>query len=349
MQSHGLLTEPEFAWWVPHSLKKRERIISKLSTPKYWRTQEKLGITVPRSIEQAYKLDEENNNTLWQDAVAKEIRHVLPAFSDPGISIDEVKKQLIGILWWGCELGRLDILHEVALMSAFNTAPRQGHLDAVYHTFSYLNTSGPCSLFFDPTELVFDVKFNDNDEWKELYEIEEEPTPSDMPKPRGKSIVMTCWVDAFHASKKLAMRSHTGIFIELNGAPVAWYSKRQNTVESSTFGLEFVALRVATEMCQALRYKLRMFGVAIDGPTSVMCDNKSVQTNALVPTSQLGKKHNAICYHKVRENVAAGVIRVGWVNSEDNLADLFTKVLNLPTRVRLLSKMMSRWSKAGKW
>ena len=96
VQGHGLLTEPTFAWWVPHSLKKSKRIISKLGTSKYWRTQEKLGITVPRSIEQAYKLDEENNNTLWRDAVAKEMRHVLPAFSDPNISIDEVKKKLIG-------------------------------------------------------------------------------------------------------------------------------------------------------------------------------------------------------------------------------------------------------------
>ena len=245
-------------------------------------------------------------------------------------------QQLIGILRWGCELGRLDILHEVALMSAFNAAPRQGHLDAVYHIFSYLKSSGPRCLFFDPTEPVFDVEFNDDQEWKEFYEIEEEPTPSDMPKPRGKKVVMTCWVDASHASNKLTMRSHTGIFIKLNGAPIAWYSKRQNTVESSTFGSEFVALRVATEMCQALRYKLRMFGVAIDGPTSVMCDNKSVQTNASVPTSQLGKKHNAICYHKVRENVAAGVIRVGWVSSENNLADLFTKVLNRGVRNTLL-------------
>ena len=102
-------------------------------------------------------------------------------------------------------------------------------------------------------------------------------------------------------------------------------------------------------MCQALRYKLRMFGVAIDGPTSVMCDNKSVQTNASVPTSQLGKKHNAICYHKVRENVAAGVIRVGWVSSENNLADLFTKVLNRGVRNTLLEKMMTRWRNRGKW
>ena len=86
MQSHGLAKEPTFAWWVPHSLKKRERIISKLRTSKYWRTHKK-----PRSIEQAYKLDEENKNTMWQDAVAKEMKHVLPAFSDPSILIEEVK------------------------------------------------------------------------------------------------------------------------------------------------------------------------------------------------------------------------------------------------------------------
>ncbi len=86
-----------------------------------------------------------------------------------------------------------------------------------------------------------------------------------------------------------------------------------------------------------------MFGVAIDGPTSVMCDNQSVQKNVSIPTSQLGKKHNAICYHKVRESVAAGWIRVGWVESKNNLADLFTKVLNIPTRVGLIRKMTRRW------
>ena len=144
------------------------------------------------------------------------------------------------------------------------------------------------------------------------------------------------------------MRSHSGIFIKLNSAPVAWYSKRQNTVESSTFGSEFVALRIATEMCQAMIYKLRMFGVAIDGLTLVMCDNKSVQTNASIHTSQLGKRHNAICYHKVRECVAAGIIRVGWVQSQDNLANLFTKVFKVTARVPLLEHMMIRWTKDGK-
>ena len=59
---------------------------------------------MPRSMEQAYKLDEENKNTLWQDAVAKEMHHVLPAFSDPGISIDEVKKKLIEYQGIRCHL-----------------------------------------------------------------------------------------------------------------------------------------------------------------------------------------------------------------------------------------------------
>ena len=148
------------------------------------------------------------------------------------------------------------------------------------------------------------MEFCEGNSWKEFYEIDTEPTPTDMPEARG--VVMTCWVDASHASNKVMMRSNTGICIKLNGTPVAWYSKRQNTVESSTLGSKFVALR--------------MFGVTIDGPTSVMSDNQSVQKNVSIPTSQLGKKHNTIfCYHKVCENVAAG-----WVKPQDNLADLFT-------------------------
>ena len=81
--------------------------------------------------------------------------------------------------------------------------------------------------------------------------------------------------------------------------PPTRYSKRHNTVESSTFGSEFVALRVATEMCQAMRYKLRMFGVTIDGPTSVMCDNQLVQKNVSIPTSQLGKINCYCCGSKI--------------------------------------------------
>jgi hypothetical protein len=116
----------------------------------------------------------------------------------------------------------------------------------------------------------------------------------------------------------------------LNGTPVRWYSKRQNTIEASTFGSEFVALRIATEMNEDIRYKLRMFGVPIDGPTNGFCDNASVVKNVTRPESTLQKKHNSIAYHKVRESVTAGALRICHDPGKCNLADLLTKFLPTP-------------------
>jgi hypothetical protein len=107
-----------------------------------------------------------------------------------------------------------------------------------------------------------------------------------------------------------------------------WYSKRQNTVESSTFGSEFVVMRVAIEMIEGLvRYKLRMMGIRIDGLTNVFCDNAAVVRNSTAPESVLKKKHNAIAYHRAHEAVAAGTIRIAKEDGETNLSDLLTKCL----------------------
>ena len=156
---------------------------------------------------------------------------------------------------------------------------------------------------------------------------------------------MTYFVDTSYALNKLTYRSHTRIFIMLNSAPIVWYSKRQSTVETSTFGLEFVAMRIAIELVQGLRYKLRMMGVPLDGPTLMYCDNESVTKNASIPISTMSKKHDAICYHKIRESVVAGWLQIAWIKSENNLADLFTKVLNRVRRQDLIKHMLMRWSK----
>ena len=92
-------------------------------------------------------------------------------------------------------------------------------------------------------------------------------------------------------------------------------------------------------MAIALRYKLRMFGIPIDGAADVFCDNQGVVKNTSLPESVLSKKHNAINYHAVREAVAAGIMRVAKEDGETNLADLLAKSLNLPKRKRLLGCM----------
>ena len=60
-------------------------------------------------------------------------------------------------------------------------------------------------------------------------------------------------MDADHARDKLTRRSVTGIIILLNNTPISWYSKRQKTVELSTYGSELVASRLAVEQLIVLR------------------------------------------------------------------------------------------------
>jgi hypothetical protein len=235
-------------------------------------------------------------------------------------------------LRWSIELGRIDIITEVSVLSQHQCNPREGQLDAIYRIFWYLKCclkkKHDGRIVFDGYEPIIDelIFHSESDEvWKDFYPDAEEQLPPNMPEPRGKYIQCGCYVDADHAGNLMTRRSHTGIIIYLNNTPVIWYSKRQNTVETSSFGSEFIALRIAVEMNEGLRYKLRMFGVPISEPTDIFCDNKSVVTNASIPSSMLGKKHNAICYHRVRESQAARTIRVGWIQGEYNKSDIATK------------------------
>ena len=113
--------------------------------------------------------------------------------------------------------------------------------------------------------------------------------------------MVECYVDDNRIGNMMTDRYHTGIIIYLKNVPIVWYSKRKNTLESSSFGSEFVVLRIATDMVEALRYELQMFGVKLDGLAYMFCDNQSVDKNASIPTSVLNKRHNTIYYHRVRE------------------------------------------------
>ena len=161
-----------------------------------------------------------------------------------------------------------------------------------------------------------------------------------MPEALGEPVKIIAYVDSDHAGEKLTRRSRTGYLIFLNRAPISWFSKKQTSIETSTFGSEFSALKTVTESVQALRYKLRMMGVPIDGPAHVRCDNMSVVNNTSVPASTLKKKNNAIAYHFVRENVAMDVLEVHYQESKGNLADCLTKVQAGPVRQRLVQEIL---------
>jgi hypothetical protein len=218
----------------------------------------------------------------------------------------------------------------VSMMSRYLVAVRSGHLDQLFHIFAYLKKYDASTMVFDDTEPDFDERRFKQCDWTEYYPGAAEAIPHDMPKPRGRPVIMSCFVDADHAGCLATRRSHTGVVIFVNRAPILWFSKRQNTVESSTFGSEFVAMRIAIEMIEGLRYKLRMMGVDLDGPCNVFCDNNAVVLNSSNPESVLKKKHAAVNYHRVREAVAAGTIRIAKEESATNIADILTKCLPGP-------------------
>jgi hypothetical protein len=249
-------------------------------------------------------------------------------------------QELIGVLRWAVEIGRLDILLEISLLSSHLALPREGHLEQVYHIFAYLKHGSRRRIYLDPSyPSISESRFQSYD-WTDFYKYAEEPMPSNMPTARGRVMSTHCFVDSDHAGDKVTRRSQTGILIFCNSAPIMAYSKRQNSVEGSTYGSELVAMRQAIDLVKGLRYKLRMFGIPIEGPTDVFCDNESVFKNVSVPESVLSKKQHSISYHAAREAVAAGVVRIAKENTLTNLSDVFTKMLNKPKREGLLDKFM---------
>ena len=119
----------------------------------------------------------------------------------------------------------------------------------------------------------------------------------------------------------------------VNRAPILWYTKRQNTVETSAFGSKFIAMKTAVEQVESLQYKLRMFSIPLEVPTNMVCDNGAFFKYSLIPDSTLKKKHTSICYRCCREAVASRTVRVAKQGSLTNLSHLFTKPLSQASQV----------------
>jgi hypothetical protein len=250
-------------------------------------------------------------------------------------------QQLIGLLRWAIELGRMDIQLEVSLLSQYQASPREGHLEALYLIFHYLSQNLRRRVVLDHLEPDVDESaFNEEADWTAFYGRVVEDEPLDMPEPLGNPVVISVFVDADHASNTVTRRSHSGVIVFVNNAPIYTFSKKQNTVEAATFGSELVAMRIARDLIVALRIKLKMFGVPIKGAANFYCDNAGVVKNTSIPESTLSKKHNSINYHVIRESVAAGILRVAKENTLTNLADALTKLQTWTRKNSLMENLL---------
>ena len=132
----------------------------------------------------------------------------------------------------------------------------------------------------------------------------EEAKPAGRPEARGEVFTMRLYVDTDHVGNSTTRRSRTGFLVYLQNALIHWSLKKQTSVETSTFGSEFIAMKTVTEYVRGLRYKLRMMGIPVMEQTFIFRDKKSVLVNSSMPDSVLKKKNNSIAYHHAHEGFA---------------------------------------------
>ena len=172
--------------------------------------------------------------------------------------------------------------------------------------------------FTDLPEVTYDWAYS-------VYGDVEEEIPYDIPEPLGNYVVFTTYVDANLHHDVITGRSVTGVLHFINQMPFEWCSKKQGTVETATYGSEFVAARTATEQILQHRLDIRYLGVPIKCKTYMFGDNESTVNSGSQPHAKLTKRHSALSFHRVREAVAAGVLSFNWINGKFNPADILSK------------------------
>ena len=201
-------------------------------------------------------------------------------------------------------------------------------MQQLYHMFSYLKSHHNARIVFDPSYPEMDFgAFEHEGDWGIHYKDLSEDIPPNAPEPLGKEMIIRAYVDASHAGCKITRRSRTGFIVMLNSSPIYWLSKKQTSVETSTFGSEFVAMKTCCEYLRGLRYKLRMMGVPVNNPSFIYGDNQSVLYNTSLPDSVIKKKSNGIAYHYVREGCARDEWKTAYIKTGLNPADVLTKAL----------------------
>jgi hypothetical protein len=243
------------------------------------------------------------------------------------LGFDDIKKyqSVIGSLQWAISLGRFDIATAVMTLSAFRAVPRKGHLERARRVVGYLYKMRHAAIRYRTQAPDFSDLPETNAKWdNSVYGDVKELLPHDLPEPKGKPVTTTTYVDANLYHCLMTGRSVTGIIHLLNKTAIEWFSKKQGTVETATYGSEFVAARIGTEQLMDLRNTLRYLGVPITA-SLMFGDNKSVVDSSMIPHSQLNKRHTALSYHRVREAICADVFKFYHIYGTENPSDVLSK------------------------
>jgi hypothetical protein len=239
-------------------------------------------------------------------------------------------QSIMGMLQWVVSLCWIDICYAILSLSRFCSCPREGHMTRALGIWGYLKKYPHRCLNINPDK--YPIKGENIDynlvDFMEQYNYASKEIDPKFPEPMGKELDISMFFDSDHAHNKVMGCSISGVNVMVGSTPIVWKSKRQGAVQTSTYGAEFSAMRLATEEAITIRYMLWALGICITKPSDLSGDNAGVITNAMMADATLKKKHVALSYHSVRESVSAGIVNPCKIAGKNNIADLLTKPLD---------------------
>jgi hypothetical protein len=200
---------------------------------------------------------------------------------------------------------RPNLNYTVGLESQFIQVPRKRHLDDVRHTLRYVSATADYGLFYEAS-----------------MELE-----------------VHGYVDADWAGSISDRRSTSGFMFSFGSATVTWSSKKEPTVALSSTEAEYKGAAMAACEVVWLRKLLGDLGLHVDRQVVIYCDNLSSIQLARNPVFHARTKHIEVHYHFIKEKVLAAEINLTYVSTEDQIVNIFTKVLGAEKHRRFRSML----------
>ncbi|KAJ9565794.1 hypothetical protein OSB04_001760 [Centaurea solstitialis] len=199
---------------------------------------------------------------------------------------------------------RPDIMYSTCLCARYQAEPKESHLTAVKRIFRYLKGTPNLGLWYS----------------------------------KDSGFDLTAYSDSHFAGCKIDRKSTTGGCHLLGGKLVSWTSKKQNSVSTSTAEAEYVTAGICCAQVLWLRNQLQDYNIQVS-KIPIYCDNTSAIAIANNPVLHSKTKHIEVRYHFIRDHVMNGDIELHSVPTEYQLADLFTKPLDVTRFNMLISEL----------
>jgi hypothetical protein len=204
---------------------------------------------------------------------------------------DKEYRGMIGSLLY-LTASRPDIVFAVGLCARFQTAPKESHLTAVKRIFRYLVGTTDLGLWYS----------------------------------KGSCFDLTAYCDADYAGDKIERKSTSGTCQFLGNALISWSCRKQNTIALSTTEAEYVSAANCCSQVLWIRNQLEDFSIRYTN-IPILCDNTSAINLSKNPIQHSRSKHIEIKHHFIRDHVNKKEIELIFVDTENQLADIFTKPL----------------------